>query len=205
MWLGQRGVRASRAQRTVAVRSLLVFGGVGGVALGGALTLLRPDAIRWLVLPAFFAAMSAVLIVRGRERSTPGEVVIAGALASAAVPVTLAGGEPLSAALTVFLVFAAIAAAATVAVRSMIGRVSKAGGPSPVVALGFVAVVVFALGLLAVWRIMAAITPWAALPVCIVAVVLCVRPPSPRHLRRVGWTLVAAHAVTLVMVIAGLM
>lgn len=202
--LGQRGVRASREQTTDAMRSLLVFGGLGAIALVAAVVLLRADALRWTLLPALLAAISGALIVLGRERSTGGEVLIAAALASAAVPVTLAGGAPLASALTVFLVFASIAAVATVAVRSMIGRVAKAGGPSPLSALLFVVLVLTALALLAFLGSVASIAPWAALPVSIVSVVLCLRPPSPRHLRRVGWTLVAANAVTLIVVIVGL-
>lgn len=203
--LGQRGVRATREQTSVATRSLLVFGGFGAIALGAALMRLPSEAIIWLGLPALFAAASAVLIVRGRERTTVGEVLIAAALASSAVPVAIAGGESHAAALTVFLVFASIAAAATVAVRSVIGRVSKAGGPSSVVAVAFAASVVIGLALLAWQRTVAPVAPWAALPVCVVAVVLSVWPPSPRHLRRVGWTLVAANALTLVIAIVGLM
>ncbi len=205
VWLGQRGVRASREQISAAMRSLLVFGSVGAIAMVVALMRLPADAIEWLALPALFAVTSAVLIVRGRERTTVGEVVIAGALASAAVPVAIAGGESRAAALTVFLVFALVASAATVAVRSVIGRVSKAGGPSTTAALTFVIAVVTALAVLALVHIVASIAPWAALPVCIVAVVLAVQPPSPRHLRRVGWTLVAANTLTLVIVIVGLM
>ena len=202
--LGQRGVRATREQTSVATRSLLVFGGVGAIALGAAPMRLPSEAIIWLGLPALFAAASAVLIVRGRERTTVGEVLIAAALASSAVPVAIAGGELLAAALTLFLVFASVAAAATVAVRSIIGRVSKAGGPSPLSVALFVAIVLATLALLAFLRLVAAIAPWAALPVCVVAVLLSVWAPSPRYLRRVGWTLVGANALTLVIVVAGL-
>jgi hypothetical protein len=46
------------------------------------------------------------------------------------------------------------------------------------------------------------IAPWAALPVCVAGVVLVVKPPSARHLRIVGWTLVVTTAAAAAVLIA---
>ena len=107
-------------------------------------------------------------------------------------------------ALTVFVVFAAVFVTATVAVRAMIGRVTKAGGPHPAVAASLALGIVVALVVVAELGRLAAVAPFAALPVCAVALGLTVKPPSPRHLRAIGWTLVASTALTAVMLVVAL-
>jgi hypothetical protein len=48
------------------------------------------------------------------------------------------------------------------------------------------------------------IAAWAAVPVSILGLYLVVNPPSPRQLRLVGWTLVAATATTSILLIIAL-
>jgi hypothetical protein len=202
---GQRGIRAAREQRSDAWRSLALFGGFGVVTAVVAVSVLPRLALVSLLLPAGLAVLVAIAVVTRRERTTIGEIVVATALASVSVPVALAGGVGAVAAYTLFVVFAAVFVTATVAVRAMIGRVSKAGGPPPAVALALAAGVVVALYLLARSGKLAAVAPWAALPVCVLAMALSVRPPSPKRLRAIGWTLVAATALTAAVLVGGLL
>jgi hypothetical protein len=48
------------------------------------------------------------------------------------------------------------------------------------------------------------VAPYAALPVCAIALGLTARPPSPRHLRTIGWALVGATTLTALMLIVAL-
>lgn len=202
--LGQRGIRAAREQGRDARRSLALFGGFCAVTGLVALLVLQRAALLSLVVPALLATAVGAVVLTHRERSTGGEVLVAIALASVSLPVAVSGGVTRGAALTLFLVFASVFVTATFAVRTLIGRVTRAKGPpaaaAAVVALGFVA----ALAVLAVTGHVSPVAPYAALPMCAVALALTARPLSPKHLRAVGWTLVGATALAAVMLVAGL-
>jgi hypothetical protein len=201
--LGQRGSRASRELRRQAWSSLALFGGFAGVCGAAALVVLPQVSLHALDATVTLALLVAGAVALGRERSTVGELLVAVTLASLSVPVALAGGVVMAAALTVFAVFASGSVTATVAVRAMIGRKARAGGPPPVVAGTLAVCMVVFLAALSVRGRLARVAPWAALPVSAVGLWLSVRAPSPRHLRAVGWTLVAASAVTAgILVIA---
>mgnify|MGYP003339875909 CR=1 FL=1 len=202
--LGQRGIRATREQGGDARRSLAIFGGTALVAGGAALVVLPAEALVALALPVVLAALVGAAVVAHRERSTGGEALVGLALASMAVPLTLAGEAPRLAAHTIFAVFSAVFVTATVGVRSMIGRVSKAGGPHPAVAVVVPLGCLVALAWLAVTRQLSPVSPFAALPVCAVALGLTAKPPSPRHLRVVGWTLVTSTALAAVLLVSAL-
>jgi hypothetical protein len=203
--LGQRGSRAAREQRSAAWRSATIFGGLALVSGAAALALLPAWLLGALLIPFVLALVVGVFVARGRERTTAGEVLVASALSSLSLPVALAGGVSTSGATTLFAVFATVFALATVAVRALIGRTARAGGPPPVVAGVFTMGVVALLAVLAARGVLAAIAPYAALPVAAVALALTVRPPSPRHLRTIGWTLVGATAASAVLLVVALL
>jgi len=141
--LGAAAVAAFLAHESL----LVVLGPRGARALheqGG-------DARRSLAL------LVGAAVVKHRERSTIGEILAAVALASVSLPVALAGHATRTDALTLFAVFAAVFVTATIAVRAVIGRVTKAGGPPPLVAGGLALLVV--VGLWAVVLLVAAAVP----------------------------------------------
>lgn len=202
--LGQRGVRAAREDRSSATRSVALFGGFGLVTGLVALLVLPADALAWLLLPVALAAGVGVAVYLHVERTTPGELLVALALSSMSVPVTLAGESRLAPALTVFAVFAAVFVAATLSVRALIGRVHKAGGPPPLAAALLTLAGVALLAWLSLTARLGSIAPYAALPVCAVALGLAAAPPAPRYLREIGWTLVGATVLTAVVLVLGL-
>lgn len=202
--LGQRGVRATREQAADARRSLMLFGGVGLVTGLLALWTLPRGVLVWLALPLLLAVLVGLAVYTRRERTTGGEVLVGAALSSAALPVALAGGVEMTRAVTLVVVFACVFATATVAVRAVIGRVSKAGGPSPIVAALCALAVVAGVAAGGRAGYLARAATWAALPVCAVALSLSLRPPSPKQLRVVGWTLVGATALTAIVLVAAL-
>lgn len=201
--LGQRGSRAAREQAQDARSTLAVFGGLWIVCGVGALWLMPRAVVPYLAIPIVLGAFVMAAVFMHRERTTPGEMLVGAALASSALPVALASGVALRDAATVMLVFALVFATATIAVRSVIGRVSKAGGPSTMVAAVCAVSVVGGLAALTSARVLAIVAPWGALPVCLVALGLATRPPSPKQLRVVGWTLVGATLLTTLVLIVG--
>jgi hypothetical protein len=199
--LGQRGSRAAREQANDARWSLTIFGGLSVAAGAGALLLASRDVLAFLLIPVALAMIVAAAVFTHRERTTGGEVLVGSALSSASLPVALAGGVSLVVSITLVVVFAAVFATATVAVRAVIGRVSKAGGPSTLAGACCAIGALAALAGLASARVLASVAPWAAMPMCGVALGLCMKPPSPKHLRVVGWTLVGATALTAVVLV----
>lgn len=204
MQLGQRGLRAAREQRNEARRSVALFGGFSLVTGLVALLQLPADALLWLLVPLVLGVFVGVIVWRHAERTTAGELVVATALSSLCVPVALAGEVTAVAAHTLFAVFALIFMTATVSVRAMIGRVAKAGGPPPALAGALTLGAILLLAVLSVRHQVADVAPYAAIPVCAVALGLTVKPPSPRYLRPIGWTLVGATILTALLLIVAL-
>ena len=205
IFIGQRGSRAAREQRGEARRTLLLLGTLAVAAGLGAVFLLNPFA-RWaLALPAVLTLQLAVAVFSGSERTFAGEILAAATLSSLSVPVAIGAGVTIHTAFTVFVVFALIFAVATTAVHAIIGHTGPRGQRSRRVLSG--ALTLFALGVLVLLvrvGFVQPIAPWAAVPVSVVALSLVAGAPSPRYLRTVGWTLVAAIATTTILLIVGL-
>lgn len=193
--LGLRGARARRehggraAQVGVACAGLALAAGVGGWSLGGL------GVVFASLLPLAFVVALLPLVVAGRERTTGGEVLAGAALAAAAIPVTVAGGVSLGTAVLVGAAWIVAFTASTAAVRLVIARHKTGVRDRLLLAVAGAATV----GLLA----LAVATPLglAAAPMVVAGWFLIARPPHPRNLRRVGWTLVACSTATAVLAV----
>lgn len=202
--VGHRGRRARRedgprARRLLA--ALLALGAtgalVGGVAGGS-------SVVAALALPAALALALAPIIARRRERSAAGEVLAALALSSTALPVGLAAGASLVAALTAASVWAVGFAVVTVVIRGVLAfsrrepdaRLAARSIPAGVALAGAVALVVSGHGPVALAAGLA--------PLCALALALAAAPPPARRIKAVGWGVVAAGVATLVVLAATL-
>jgi len=198
--LGHRGPRARREDGPRALRRLATLVGLGAAAgllgLLGAPTVARAS----VALPLALAAAVGAFIARGAERTGPGVTVAAAALAAAGVPVALCSGATPGAALWAWAAWAVGFALVTPAVRSAIAH---ARAPSPLARRA--AALAPPLAALAA---LAALGPaWsglAAAPFALASLALVVAPPSPRHLRRVGWALVASSLAAGAALVAAL-
>jgi hypothetical protein len=198
--LGQRGSRAAREQRT---RAAVWFGAFGAAAAACGLTAiaLAPTDVRLaLVVPAALAAILFVVILARWEHTSGGEILSALTLSSLALPVGLAARASPTAATTCAAVFGAVFVSGIIGVRAVIAHTRRPRARG--MRAGAVLVAVGSLVLL--WRIASAglgasSAPWAALPVCALAVLLAVAPPSARRLRAVGWALVATTAASAIL------
>lgn len=202
---GARGARARREDGGRARHWLTLLAG-GAVASGATALASVPPGNRWtLVVPVAAAGLAGLWSVRGRERTTGGEVAAGVALAAAAFPVGVAAGLPVPVAAGCVAAFMTGTTAATLSVRAVIGRARGLPTAVPLWAIATVSAVLVALtGLLASAGVIHAAGFWGGLPLTIVALGIAVASPPPRFLRRVGWTLLAGTALSaLVLVMNG--
>src|SRR5512143_2341533 len=129
--LGHRGKRAFEADAPRARRLLLALG--AAAALSGALgvALAPATARRALAVPAALAMAVASLVARKREKTIPGEMLVAATLSACALPVALAGGAPLRGAVAACVTWALAFAAATLAVQVVLVRARSKGRRDP--------------------------------------------------------------------------
>ena len=203
--LGQRGARAAREQHRQAA---MWFGGsatAAAVCGVSAIAFAASEVRIALVVPAALTTILGLAILAQREHTTAGEVLSALALSSLALPVALAGGAPPTAALSCAAVFSAAFVSGTLCVRAVIFATRRPPSAGARAMAGLIA----AASIAALWMLGAAgraspSAPWAALPVCGGGLLLVLRPPSTRHLRRIGWSLVATTTLTAIVLIVTL-
>jgi YwiC-like protein len=193
--LCRRGARASREQRRAATRWLVSCGAVAAATAVTALALTAGADRALLGVPLAIGSIAATAMIRGRERSTAGEIAVSTALASVSLPVAVACGATLAAALTCAATFAAAFAAATVSVRAVIAGAKGQAHGERGVALATDVLLMTVVAALTLGRVILPVAVWAALPVCAVALALAAVVPPPRYLRPIGWMLVAATAL----------
>jgi hypothetical protein len=179
--------------------------GIAALATGGAGLLLSPGA-RLAVVPAGILGLASVALVVARlEKTTPGELLVSFTLTAASVPVALAAGAPARDAWASAATWAAAFAAATLPVRAILLRARTKGAvdrrplaAAGVAAIAGLAIVAGARGWL----------PWPAAfavqPVALAAFVVSLAPVRPQRLTVVGWAVVAASTIALVVLVTGL-
>ena len=203
--IGQRGARAARERRARAGVWFGVAASAAAASVAAALAIAPADVRLALMVPVALAAMLLVVILARREHTGGGEILTALTLSSLALPVGLAARASPMAATTSAVVFGAVFVSGTIGVRAVIAHTRRP--PASGVRAGAVVLAVGALVLL--WRIassgvVASSAPWAALPVCALAVRLAAAPPSAQRLRTVGWALVATTAASAIVLTATL-
>jgi hypothetical protein len=199
--LGRRGLRAQRYGSPRARRSIRILG--AAAALTGALGLALasyPSQIASIV-PLSLGAAVFGLIHKDREKTLGGEILVASALASAAVPVALASGVSTSIAWGAWMAWTLSFAAATWAVHIVVRRrkfaMSRAVRVLPILGAAGVSVLFAWVG------VFSGVSALATAPMLVFSAVLAIAPPHPSALRRVGWGLIAASGLTAAILVAG--
>lgn len=198
---GRRGERRRAEQRGAAIGAVAALG-TCAAALGGLGTGMAGGVARASVaLPLLLGGLVLVFALRGRERTTPVELLVAAALTSIALPVGLTSGLDARRACGVALAWWAGFAIATLAARGVLlrekddgARLRRAGKVAAAALCAAAAVALSGavpLGL--------AIAP---VPFAIAALVLAVRPPPPRRMTAVGVSLAAASVLAWLAMIA---
>jgi hypothetical protein len=200
--LGQRGPRARREQRDDAVRTL-VWSAATAIADAAIAIVFMPPGLRWTVLvPGAFALAAIPMIVQKLQKTTTGEMHVVLTLTSCALPVGVAAGATPQEAAGCWFVMALGFWAATLAVRGTIARQRRE--PTAALRAGAVIVAIGSPLLVAFMsqRFRLHPTLWlATLPLSVSAVALALFPPSARHLRVVGWTLIGGGACATLLLI----
>ncbi len=209
--VGQRGTRMQREEGDRAKRALLIFA-MFALAAGLAGFALAPLPAQVAVaLPLLLGGTLIMLALQGLERSMFGEALAATTLSSVAVPLGLTAGLDLPAALAVALIWAVTALLGTSIVRLTVAR-HKAKTDHELrivrlkrIALILVCIVVISIGVAAPFG--SRVGLWvlaAAVPVAVVVLAMAALQPTPRRLRMMGWSLVAANLLSLVAVVTTL-
>lgn len=203
--VGARGARAQREDARRARRRVRLLGALGGLAAGAALLLAPAPARVAALVPAALAAALLPLLLRGRHKTLAGELLVAAGLAAMALPVGVAGGMPPALAGLAGGVWLSTFWVATLTVHAIKTRFKPSFGASwtvwaaPALAAG---VSLLALAAAALGRLAPPVA-LAVLPAAAVAAAALGAGVTPRHLRRVGWSLVAANLTTFGLLVLG--
>ncbi len=194
---GGRGKRLQQEMGPSARRQLFLLAALG-VGAGVAAMALAPVAARWLALvPGAFAAFLLPAVLSKKLKSLAGEAVAAAAFSAMHLPVAAAGGAAGELLWGPPVMWFATTMVATFSVHAIKSRVT--GAQPWVVSLAtWSAPAALALALAAAWLLPAyrAVALAACLPL---AGVLAVNrlALSPKKLKQVGWTVVAANALAV--------
>jgi hypothetical protein len=202
--VGLRGVRLRDALVLPARRRLWLLVGLGALSL--VLAALVAPGRAWVgaLVPLAPGLALVPLFLARRVKTLAGEVVAVLAFSGSLVPVALSGPATWAEAGLGAAVWAAVFVPAVVAVHAV--KASHKGKPRSrwlvpatpaLAALAVVAAALVADGALEPGRRALAVLP-SALVVAGVGLVL----PHPRHLKRIGWVLVGANVLTLVLLLA---
>lgn len=200
---GVRGTRLARRLAGPARQRLLVLGGVA--AAGAAVAVgLAPARAWWATLVPAVPALALLPRLATRElKSLPGEILAAGAFSTSLLPLALCGETTWRTAGVAAAVWFAAMVPAILSVHAIkVAFRGKEEGRwtvtvAPVSAALVATAATVAALLLPGWaRDLLAVTPPAA-----AVVALGVIRPHPRHLKRVGWTMVAANTAALALLL----
>ena len=201
--LGRRGERARKALWRPA-RAWLAF--LVTLAVGFAVAVFSwgdPLLRAAIVAPLGLASWMAILIARGEEKTTHGEIVAAATLASAAVPIGIAAGLAVETVVLIAFVWAIGSALATAAVRGILLAAKRTRSWQPEGAIVAAVLVLAIAASLSASGIGPAWLAPALCPLALLSLALGAFAPRPAHIRRMGWAFVAANLVTLGIVVTG--
>ncbi|WP_182866428.1 YwiC-like family protein [Stieleria mannarensis] len=188
------GHRGSRAQRSTpaAARRLFVLLALT-LLCGSAAMFMGSAAVRIALLGCLaLATTSFALAVAGTHRSLPGQLWGVVGLSVPCVPILLAGAIPTNQAFEIWTTWLIGFAATTMAVRGVIAaqkRNSRTVHWSAIASLSTLAT-----GLVVLTDSLALVT----LPMLAISLYLMLWPPPAKHLKRVGWTLVAGTVASAI-------
>lgn len=194
LW-GRRGARAKRSTPAATKRLLVLL--LTTLAGGTTALFLGTTAVRWaLLVCALLAATSFALAIAGKHRTLAGQLWGIVGLSVPCVPILLAGGLQLPTSIEIWTTWLIGFASTTLAVRSVIAAQKRNSRSVH-------GIVIAALSLLgAALSISGFPLVIVSSPMLLMSWFLLVWPPTAKHLRRVGWTLVAGTITSAVWMIA---
>ncbi|MCG6986784.1 MAG: YwiC-like family protein [Gemmatimonadetes bacterium] len=204
---GARGERIRSAQATQARSRLLSLSAVA-VAASGTFAVTAPAAAWRAALPSgFLAVVVGALLLARKTKSLAGELLVAATFSSVHPVLAAAGGADARVTYLPAAAWVVCFTLATLCVHALKRRF-KGRGPgrwAVVVAplLAGIGVVLGVGGVVLRHHPLGAVAA-SVLPKAAAVLLLSALPANPRHLKRVGWTFVAADALTLGVLVWGL-
>lgn len=209
--LGRRGERIRSAAEAAARRRLLALGAVALASCAAFVVTAPVEALAWAVPPAVLGTVVAGLLVAGRgTKSLSAELLVALAFASLHATVSTAGGaQGVRAVLAPVAVWGVSFALATLSVHGIKARFRGRGrawlaAAAPVGAA--LVLVVAAAAVLTGWEVAGvglALPLGALLPKALLVLAVAAVDVQPRQLKTVGWSLVTADTLTLLVLAVG--
>lgn len=200
--LGQRGTKARTHDGPRAAKRLQRLTAIALVAGGLALVSAPTIVLIAVVPPMLLGCLVMWFVWRKEEKTALGEISAATALSGVGLPIAIAGGITLLDALLVWFVWTTAFTIATVCVRAVIAR-AKDLGPLPMVSayVTTISALGTSIGLAYADQIPNTV-PIALLPFEMLGLGVLVAPVRTKHLRKIGWGLVAASLLTGAFVVA---
>jgi hypothetical protein len=199
---GVRGGRLQEQLRIPARRRILFLGGAAAAGLVAAAGLAPPRAWLGAMIPGGLGLLLLPALGTRRMKSIPAEIVASGVFAGSVIPMALCGDTTLVAAGRATLVWLGAILPAIFTVHAIKAALKKRP-EERWVRFAAPAVAGLVVGASITFSILAPDTRelLAAVPPALAALVLSLRPPHPRHLKRVGWAMVTAYTATLVLLL----
>lgn len=210
---GRRGARVQREwagrAKTHVFRLGILFGAAG---IGGVLSLdpaLRSNTLLALLPLLPLGALLAPLVWRGEDKTPAGETLVALMLAFVAVPIALAGGLSWQAGTAIAAAWGLTFLLATASVHLVLLRHKKRQSDTQLqrtrrMLWGFAILCSALLGVTGMLMASGLTVALAAAPVTLACLGVMATGAGPKHLRRIGWTMVATNFATAAVLLATL-
>lgn len=200
---GVRGKRLQEQLRAPARRRIVALATAATLGLVVAIGLAPARAWMAAVLPGGLGLLLVPMLGTRRLKSLPGEALVAAIFSTSVLPLALCGPASWRTAGVAAAVWFGAVVPAIFSVHGIkVAFKGKAEGRWTLVAAPLSAMVVVVAAIVA-----AAVLPsWAhdflaVLPPALAVIALAVIRPHPKHLKRVGWTMVAADTLTLALLL----
>jgi len=203
---GERG-RRSHADLAADAQKLVVRLSVAALAAGILGWWYAPHSARVAVtLPLILGIFVLPLIIWHREKTLLGELLVSLTFSTMLMPVALAGGVNLQAALTATAVWSVIFLLGTITVRAAIARVKKTPRSPWLVyaSQGLSLAAITASIILLLMDAAPVLAAVAVVPAAVVTAGCTLLGIHPRHLRTVGWSLVVSNLIALAALVIAL-
>jgi hypothetical protein len=185
--LGGRGTACLASGKEAALRRLATLGVLASIAVSLGWKGM-PMAYGWSLLPPALLGLALFGLFLGKlERTAGGEVLAAWAFAAGAPAVVLLGGGGPRRATLLAILLAALFTLGTAVVHGHLMALRNRGTAPRGAAFLLGAFLVAGAGVLAGRGMLPRTAGAVFLPMTLAALGLWIRPPAPRHLKRVGW------------------
>jgi len=201
--MGTRGVRLRDLLVRAARRRLWVLAGLAGVAFMAAVMMAPFRAWQGAIVPGLLALVLVPLFFTDQIKTVAGELLVASACSTAILPLALSGSGDWAGSWVATMVWLGAFVPSILSVHAVTAaHKGRARARWLVPSAPLIAATVGGLAVLAgvvmpqPWSRLLAVLP----PILAVLGVAMVRP-HPRHLKRIGWTMVTAYTATWILLL----